>query len=488
MTAESHPGAHDHDETKVIDTDHGQVLLSIFETGVPPRFRLHFLDRSGQPMSPPPDQVHSVETLRSDGTRHVFTFSDREGNYLEATETLPEPHEFEATLRITDAEREHTYELRFVEHDHGHEHPHVHGHGDTPDRVAFVYSGVSVGAATVHMVAFQLVVDVNPNGGPSRIAQRRVLSRRGAVSTPYLPDGSLDLGALGFALLEAGATAPVMGEGIDGRVAVLSGLAVEEHNAYWIGRALTDIDYTPYTCLRAGPHLGAVLAAYGGDAVARSVDAHGEPRVVLNVDIGASTAKLALCRGGDILETAAIAVGTRMVVMEADGTLGEFRPSAARAADAVGVRLDAGAPLSEKDQRALADELVECLFNVIERRALEPLSQALMLTDPLKFPDRINSISFTGGGAEYIFENQEKSFDDLGPVMGRAVRQRLNRLGVAVHEPEHLLRATLVGGAQYRVADVHDSPTFSEPSAFAAARALDAAFVPHSQAATAAGA
>src|SRR5439155_26515987 len=122
--------------------------------------------------------------------------------------------------------------------------------------------------------------------------------------TPYRDDGSLDVGALGFLLLEAGANSPVLGQGIHSRVAVLSGYAAEEDNAYWIGRALADIDYQPYRCLLAGPHLGAALAAYGGGAAADSLGPDKKPRSVLNVDLGASTTKLALCRGGEVLETA----------------------------------------------------------------------------------------------------------------------------------------------------------------------------------------
>ncbi len=34
-------GHHHHDETRTIDTGHGVLALSIFEDGVPPRFRVH---------------------------------------------------------------------------------------------------------------------------------------------------------------------------------------------------------------------------------------------------------------------------------------------------------------------------------------------------------------------------------------------------------------------------------------------------------------
>ena len=56
-----------------IDTSHGVVELSIFEDGIPPRFRL-----SG----PEADWV-KVETLRESGVRQVFSFAKR-GAYWES--------------------------------------------------------------------------------------------------------------------------------------------------------------------------------------------------------------------------------------------------------------------------------------------------------------------------------------------------------------------------------------------------------------------
>ncbi|MEA2641936.1 MAG: ethanolamine utilization protein EutA [Chloroflexota bacterium] len=357
-------------------------------------------------------------------------------------------------------------------------------------QVPFVYVGVSVGAATVQFVALQLTLEAGEGNGNARVVERRVLSRRQPVRTPYLPDGFLDVGALGFALLEAGSNSPVLGEGVDGRVAVLSGYAAEPDNTYWIGRALADVDYSRYRALRAGPHLGAVLAAYGGDAVARSARAHspnGAARTVLNVDLGASTTKLALCRDGEVLETVAIALGTRSISFDVAGASQELRPAAARAAQAAGVSLAAGAVLGAEERRALANQLVAGIFNVIERQPLDPLTQSLMLTAPLTYSGTIDALSFTGGGAEYVFEREPRDFGDLGAQMGQAVRERIGRPSMAVLEPEFPMRATLLGGAQYRLS-AGEKAVFVEPPAFAAARERDASFVPDEMPAAPAGA
>jgi nickel/cobalt exporter len=116
--------AHAHDDTKLINTGHGIVNLSVFETGVPPVFRLAFSEH-GKAYLPEPSSV-IIETVRPGGTRQTFAFVKKE-DFLESTTDIPEPHEFDLTLTLSHDGHAHTYPLQFREHDHGHTHDHEHG-------------------------------------------------------------------------------------------------------------------------------------------------------------------------------------------------------------------------------------------------------------------------------------------------------------------------------------------------------------------------
>jgi len=107
---------HGHEETKHIDTGHGVVRLEVFEDGVPPRFRLFLDDQQGSVWSA--DQVR-IETERSDSSRQLFTFIQRDG-YVESEQEIPEPHEFVARLSLGHEQHSHHYDVEFVEHDHHH--------------------------------------------------------------------------------------------------------------------------------------------------------------------------------------------------------------------------------------------------------------------------------------------------------------------------------------------------------------------------------
>lgn len=127
-----HHDDHDHvhgGEARVIDTGHGVLRLDIFEDGVPPRFRVRAL--AGADPAARLAGTITLETARPDGKRDTFVFADR-GDYLESIETIPEPHEFAARLRIGHGDHSHDYDLAFTEHDHGHDHGDDDG-GVVPD-------------------------------------------------------------------------------------------------------------------------------------------------------------------------------------------------------------------------------------------------------------------------------------------------------------------------------------------------------------------
>jgi nickel/cobalt exporter len=113
---QDHDDHRHHDEIRTIDTGHGVVELSIFEDGVPPRWRLRTV--SGNVWRA---EDVLVETERGEGSGEQFRFVERPG-YIESAGEIPEPHEFTAHVRLSHGDHAHTYKVTFAEHDHGHGH------------------------------------------------------------------------------------------------------------------------------------------------------------------------------------------------------------------------------------------------------------------------------------------------------------------------------------------------------------------------------
>ncbi len=117
-------GAHDDDadaEVRRIATPSGVVVLSIFEDGIPPVFRVVFEPTSGSASQLSASDVR-VTTIRPNQSEQTFEFEPMEGG-LQSTVDIPEPHEFGAIVRVGETD----YRVEFVE-GHGHSHGHGHGH------------------------------------------------------------------------------------------------------------------------------------------------------------------------------------------------------------------------------------------------------------------------------------------------------------------------------------------------------------------------
>lgn len=106
-----HGHSHEHQDPEEVEisTRWGPLVLSIFEDGVPPRFRLGL--RNGSHLEA---GAVDLDTVRPNGTRETFKFVRRDG-YLESAEEIPEPHAFTVQLTVGGE----THSAVFTEHQAG---------------------------------------------------------------------------------------------------------------------------------------------------------------------------------------------------------------------------------------------------------------------------------------------------------------------------------------------------------------------------------
>ncbi|MEO7426658.1 MAG: sulfite exporter TauE/SafE family protein [Fibrobacteria bacterium] len=104
----------------LIDTGHEQTEISVFETGMPPHFRLYFYGHNAKPIRPNPASTLDIETIRAGDIRQKFSFVSK-GDFLESTTEIPEPHEFTASLTVSHGGHHHSFQKQFTEDHHSHE-------------------------------------------------------------------------------------------------------------------------------------------------------------------------------------------------------------------------------------------------------------------------------------------------------------------------------------------------------------------------------
>ncbi len=121
-------------ERNAIATPSGEISLSIFERGTPPRFRV----------TGPECGTIVAETVRDDGSREKFPLINL-GPYWESEKSIPEPHNFAVSLEVS-RERTEVYEARFTEHGHD-----EHDHGDAYADADALYQPLRGSATATHV-------------------------------------------------------------------------------------------------------------------------------------------------------------------------------------------------------------------------------------------------------------------------------------------------------------------------------------------------
>ncbi|TMC51670.1 MAG: hypothetical protein E6J19_16050, partial [Chloroflexi bacterium] len=172
--------------------------------------------------------------------------------------------------------------------------------------------GIDVGTTTSHLIFSELTLERQGIRLSSAytVTERRVVSRSEVTLTPYSSPRRIDTDALAAFIDRAYAQAGWTRDMVDTGAVIATGEAARKENAAAIV-ALFSEQSGRFVCATAGHHLEALLAAHGSGAVALSRSK--ETPLVLNVDIGGGTTKLAVCRSGKVIETAALDVGARVV-------------------------------------------------------------------------------------------------------------------------------------------------------------------------------
>src|SRR5258707_990771 len=192
------------------------------------------------------------------------------------------------------------------------------------DEIVVLSVGVDIGSSTSHLVFSRIVLE--------RLDSRYVVSERETfyasdiLLTPYSAENTIDADALGTFIKKEYLDAKVDHDEIDTGALILTGVAVQRKNARAIGD-LCARQAGKLVAVSAGDSLETVMAAYGSGAAARSIR---DACVVMNVDVGGGTSKIAVCADGKVVDLTAVDVGARLVCLEPDGKITRVEEAGAR--------------------------------------------------------------------------------------------------------------------------------------------------------------
>ena len=340
-----------------------------------------------------------------------------------------------------------------------------HDHDDMPlpdedhpmwrsERISLTSVGIDIGSSTSHLIFSRLLLRRQGISLSSRfvVVSREIVYESPILLTPYVDKLTIDTEKLNDFIHDAYARAGLTRQDIDTGALIVTGEAAKKKNAEAIA-ALFSEEAGKFVCATAGHNLEAILAAYGSGAVELSNQA--EDVACMNVDVGGGTSKIAVTRGGQVVDTAALEVGARLVALDGAQRINRLEDAGARVGAANGLSLALGQTLAEADKECMADTLSGCLLEVLGRGPLSPLTREMMLTPALSYEGPIHTLQFSGGVSEYVYGYETADKGDLGNHVGKKIRagavELATRESWRFKEPDVRIRATVIGASQYTV-------------------------------------
>jgi len=342
--------------------------------------------------------------------------------------------------------------------DFGHDHSHIHEEGRQAvansiwrqETVELNTAGIDIGSSTSHLLFAHIRLQRRSQGLSSRfeVTSREVIYRSPIMHTPFLPDGTIDVGRLETFIHDAYDKAGFKRSDIDSGAVILTGEAIKRTNA----RNLADLfaeEAGKFVCATAGHKLECTLAAHGSGAVAMSKEKN---MCLLHVDIGGGTTKLALINDGKIVGVCAFAVGGRLLAKDDAGNWTRVDESAQLVADDLGLKTDPDTLADPSVRHKIASRLATVLVDFIRGGPADRLGMALQLTELL--PDGIapEALTFSGGVSEYLLHGEQNDYGDIARLLADELKLQLSdKINLPILNPGHGIRATVIGASQFTV-------------------------------------
>ena len=319
------------------------------------------------------------------------------------------------------------------------------------DNVVLHSVGIDIGSAGTQVVFSRLHFRRLGEDLTSRyvVTRRDTVYRSAVWLTPYADDHQIDSTRISALVAQAYRDAGQRPDSIDTGAVILTGEALRRDNARQLADALS-ARCGELVCVSAGHNMEAMLAAYGSGAARAS---HDQQARILNIDIGGGTTKLALVDNGRIVATAALHVGGRLHVVDADGTLVRLDPAGRDHAARAGLSWSLGDTVEPAALDRVAGEMADMVIAAVGARPLPDQVRRLFLTEPIDDLGRVDAIIFSGGVAEYVYGRETRDFGDLGRRLGAAIRSRVaaGALPAVVAPAGERIRATVIGASEHSV-------------------------------------
>ncbi|NHJ13502.1 MAG: hypothetical protein EAX95_07480 [Candidatus Thorarchaeota archaeon] len=320
---------------------------------------------------------------------------------------------------------------------------------DSAEKLKLLSVGIDIGSSTSHLVFSRLLLGrersfLNPTNR-FVLTDREIIYESEIIFTPLLDRYTIDIESIIRFCEEEYQKAGISPEMVESGAVIVTGETAKKQNAEEIVRRLSSKS-GKFVSAAAGPNYESVLGAMGSGIVDFSREAG---RTIMNVDIGGGTSNLAIASNGNVLSTACINVGGRLLGIDKDFRIWRIDEPTSFVMRELGMNYTLGDIIPEEDARLIARAYASALIEVMRGPATSYIAKKLMMTGDLDFSISVDEFSFSGGVAEIYFGESEEDYDDIGRYLAEEIKALVQKNMMRVIEPENKIRATVIGAGAF---------------------------------------
>lgn len=316
--------------------------------------------------------------------------------------------------------------------------------------------GIDIGTTTTQLVFSEIIVQ-NTAGAflipKVKIVDKNLIYKSDIYFTPLVSKDTIDLIRLKRIIENEYKKACIRKKDISTGAIIMTGETARKFNAHNVLNILSEFagDFVVAT---AGADFESILAGFGSGAFDVSKNISGN---VINFDIGGGTTNACLFENGEVRDCFALDIGGRLVRIKKNGTITYVSERIKNIIRSLGLDIQVGYKANVDDLHTLAKKFADIILKIGNNKKLLNEEAELFIgheNNKLKS----DLLMFSGGVSEFIYGDERSDdieevlqYGDIGPMIGRCMRDILKEKKYSYIKPKEKIRATVIGAGSYSV-------------------------------------
>lgn len=312
--------------------------------------------------------------------------------------------------------------------------------------------GIDIGTSTTQLVFTKILLEnmaSSFNIARIEIIGKRIIYRSEIYFTPLTPDDRIDMNEVMKIIDNEFFKAGIEKKDIDIGAVIITGETARRANASEVLHKLSGYagDFVVAT---AGPVLESIISGKGAGSDKISKE---HSTTVANIDIGGGTSNMVIFDHGTTTSTGCLDIGGRLVKMDAQGKIIYINEKLKQIIEHEKLEIALGQMANENSLSKLAKIMVGQLETAVGLREQDQYYQMMLTIEAMEIKKLIQYITFSGGVADIVYHYDEHEdlfkYQDIGIILGRAIRQSELFTKLQVLDAEETIRATVVGAGSH---------------------------------------